>query len=154
MITGAQLRGFAGLGRLGDHELEVAARAAHERSFDARYRIFSEGEPASGCWLIVAGHVALEVDVPGRGEVVVQTLGAGDLLGWSWLVPPYRWHFAATAVDAVSTYEFDTESLRAQAESDTGFGYHLALGLVEQLVARLQNTRARLLDLYAGPHDR
>ena len=138
MITGAQLRGFAGLGRLGDHELEVAARAAHERSFDARYRIFSEGEPASGCWLIVAGHVALEVDVPGRGEVVVQTLGAGDLLGWSWLVPPYRWHFAATAVDAVSTYEFDTESLRAQAQSGSDEAVTELRQIVTDEIARLE----------------
>jgi len=154
VIAGAQLRGFAALARLDDRELELVARTARETTFGARQRIFSEGDPALGCWLITAGHIALQVGVPGRGDLVVQTLAGGDLLGWSWLVPPYRWHFAATAVDAVSAYEFDTEMLRAQADADPGFGYHLALGLVEQLVARLQNTRARLLDLYASPHDR
>lgn len=154
MITGAQLRGFPALARLDDFELELVARTGRAASFDAQQRIFGEGDPASGWWLITGGHVALQVDVPGRGDVVVQTLARGDLLGWSWLVPPYRWHFSATAADAVTAYEFDTERVRAEAESDPGFGYHLALGLVEQLVARLQSTRARLLDLYAGPHDR
>ncbi len=56
-------------------------------------RLFREGTPAGGCWLIHDGCVALDLTVPGRGQVVVQTLGAGDVLGWSWLIPPYQWHF-------------------------------------------------------------
>jgi CRP/FNR family transcriptional regulator, cyclic AMP receptor protein len=154
VITAAQLRPIAALDRLGDRELEVVARTARPTAFAAQERVFTEGQPASGCWLITSGHIALQVAVPGRGDLVVQTLGPGDLLGWSWLVPPFRWHFAATATDAVAAYEFDTDRLRAAAGADPGLGYHLTLGLVEQLVARLQNTRARLLDLYAGPHDR
>jgi CRP-like cAMP-binding protein len=151
MVASTDLRGFAGLSGLDDTALDVVAGNASECAFAAGRRIFDEGKPAAGCWLIRSGRVALETIVPGRGDTVVQTLGAGELLGWSWLVPPFRWHFSATAFDAVTAYRIDTESLRREAEADPELGYRLALGMLEVLLARLQSTRARLLDLYASP---
>ena len=121
--------------------------------FAARQRLFSEGQPAQGCWLIEDGRVALDMAVPGRGQVVLQTLGPGDVLGWSWLVPPHRWHYGATAVLPTTATELDTERLRALAELDPRFGYTLVLTLFEAVLQRLQATRARLLDLYGSPDD-
>jgi len=81
---------FPVLARLSPGELAQLSATARAVRFDARERVFSEGEQAEGCWLIHDGRVALDVFIPRRGLVVVQTLGAGDVLGWSWLVPPYR----------------------------------------------------------------
>jgi CRP-like cAMP-binding protein len=113
--------------------------------------VFAEGDVASGCWLIRSGQVALGTHVPGKGQVVVQTLGPDDLLGWSWLAPPHHWHFTATASTEVTAAEFDTKLLRVLADADPAMGYSLALGLFQVVVARLQSTRSRLLDLYGNP---
>jgi CRP/FNR family cyclic AMP-dependent transcriptional regulator len=144
---------FPVLDRLSPDELARLSAAAREVRFGARERVFSEGELAEGCWLIHDGRVALDLFIPGRGLVVVQTLGAGDVLGWSWLVPPYRWHFGASATEPTTATELDTKQLRALADADPEFGYALCLTLFTVMQQRLQATRARLLDLYRNPHD-
>ncbi|NMH97605.1 cyclic nucleotide-binding domain-containing protein [Pseudonocardia sp. K10HN5] len=126
---------------------------AREVVLAAGTRLFEEGQQACGCWLVRSGWVALTTSVPGHGEVVLQTLGPGDVLGWSWLVPPHRWHFTATANEPVSAIRLDTARLHALANEDPALGYPLALGLFELLLARLQSTRARLLDLYGSPRE-
>lgn len=147
------LAGFAVLHRLTAAQRAKVASAAHAVTFRAREPIFDEGGPADGCWLIRHGRVALDTTAPGRGTITVQTLGAGDVLGWSWLVPPRRWQFGAVAVDDVQATELDTDRLLALADADPGLGYALALGLFDAMLARLQNTRARLLDLYGSPRE-
>jgi CRP/FNR family transcriptional regulator, cyclic AMP receptor protein len=134
-------------------ELDLVSAAAHTVRFGTGERLFREGAPARGCWLIHDGCVALDLMIPGRGQVVVQTLGPGDVLGWSWLLPPYEWHFGAVAVRPTTATELDTDQLRALAEQDARFGYALALSLFQACVQRLQATRARLLDLYRSPND-
>ena len=84
----------------------------------------------------------------------MQTIGAGDVLGWSWLVPPHHWHFGATATTAVTAVRLDTAALRGMGEDDPALGYQVALALMSALLSRLQSTRARLLDLYGSPRDR
>lgn len=148
------LAGFRALAGLTAEQRATVARTAHDVTFADGARLFEEGQPAAGCWLIHTGQVALETTVPGRGPVVVQTLGEGDVLGWSWLVPPHRWHFSARAEGPVTATELDTDRVRELADRDPALGYPLALGLFEALLARLQNTRARLLDLYGSPRAR
>ena len=140
--------------RLSPAQLVPVTNTTREVTFPAGATIFADGQPAHGCWLIRSGQVALGTEVPGRGQVVVQTLGRDEVLGWSWLVPPHRWHFTATARGAVGAVEFNTERLRALADADPALGYRLSLGLFEIVVARLQHTRSRLLDLYGSPRDR
>jgi CRP/FNR family transcriptional regulator, cyclic AMP receptor protein len=154
MISTEQLAGAAPFNRLTAAQLSQVATTAREVSFPAGATVFTEGQVASGCWLISSGQIGLGTHVPGRGQVVVQTLGPGDLLGWSWLVPPHHWHFTATTSAPVSAVEFDTARLRALADADPALGYPLSLGLFEVLVARLQSTRSRLLDLYGSPRGR
>jgi len=136
---------FAGLSAI---ELEIVSAAARPVRFGAGERLFFEGGPARGCWLIDDGCVALDLLVPGRGQVVVQTLGRGDVLGWSWLLPPYQWHFGAVALRPTTATELDTDKLRRLADHDPRFGYTLTLSLFQACAERLQATRARLLDLY------
>jgi CRP/FNR family transcriptional regulator, cyclic AMP receptor protein len=145
------LAGFALLSRLTWGQRELVARLAREVTFARGTTIFNEGQAADGCWLIHEGRVALETFVPGRGPVVVQTLGPGDVLGWSWLVPPYRWQFTARASEQVAAAELDTARLRELADTDPALGYPLALGLMDAVSARLQATRSRAMDLYGSP---
>ena len=154
-MTGAArpLAAYPVFAQLPEAELELIASTARTVQFAARERLFSEGHSAHGCWLIEDGRVALDMTVPGRGQVVLQTLGPGDVLGWSWLVPPYRWHYGATSVLPTTATELDTAQLRALAAQDPRFGYTLVLTLFEAVLQRLQATRARLLDLYGIPHD-
>ena len=153
MDSAGLIADFPALSRLSAAALERFATAASTVNFARRKRIFSEGEAAQGCWLIREGRVALDVFIPGRGLVVVQTLGAGDVLGWSWLVPPYRWHFGATATEPTVAIALDTARLRDLAEEDPAFGYALSMTLFTAMLQRLQATRARLLDLYRSPRD-
>jgi CRP/FNR family transcriptional regulator, cyclic AMP receptor protein len=149
-----KLAGVPPFDRLTAPHLSRAASTAREVMFPAGATVFTEGQLASGCWLIETGQIALGAHVPGRGHVIVQTLGPRDLLGWSWLVPPHRWHFTATASTPVQAVEFDTAQLRELADTDPDMGYRLSLGLFEVVLARLQSARSRLLDLYGNPRGR
>ncbi|MER7246919.1 cyclic nucleotide-binding domain-containing protein [Kribbella sp. NPDC000426] len=130
-------------------EREALFLTSHEVFYDDAERLFDEGGPAGCYWLIRHGRVALDTAVPGRGLVVIETLGPDDLLGWSWLVPPYRWHFGARAIGTVQATVFDAEQLRILADQNPRLGYAVTRQLLGVVLDRLQSTRARLLDLYA-----
>ncbi|WP_280492375.1 Crp/Fnr family transcriptional regulator [Nocardia asiatica] len=149
--TSDDLSEFGRLAALSANEVRTLARAGREVTFPAGHQVIREGRPADRCWLIRHGRILLEAQVPGRGDIVLQTLGAGDLLGWSWLVPPYRWHFGAVTAEPVQAVEFDAAILTELVDRDPRFGHALTLMLFEALLERLQATRARLLDLYRNP---
>jgi len=107
-----------------------------------------EGETAKAFYLIQEGHVALDLHSPGRGVTSIQTVGPGDIVGWSWLVPPHRWRFDCRAVDTVRGLVFDAEWLREKCEQDHELGYHLLKQLVATTANRLAATRLQLLDIY------
>jgi CRP-like cAMP-binding protein len=102
-------------------------------------------------WLIERGGIALDMRVPGRGDQIVETLGPGTVLGWSWLHRPYRWHFGAVARLATTAIAFDAASVRRRCEADPAFGYAMLSAFTPVITERLQTTRIRLLDLYAAP---
>jgi CRP/FNR family cyclic AMP-dependent transcriptional regulator len=110
-----------------------------------------EGAPADVFWAIRDGRVALGLTVPGRGLVTLETLHAGDVLGWSWLFPPYRWHFEGEALDEVRAVQFDAGCLRQKCEADTVLGFQLAKRFARVIDERLQATRLQLMDLYGHP---
>lgn len=134
-------------------QLERLAPWGRRSSFHGGRRIFSEGGYADRFWLIREGHVALDTHIPGRGDVVIETLGPGSVLGWSWLYPPYRWHFGATTVEPTLTVEMDGKGIGRLCAEDTAIGYELHRRFVQVVVERLQATRIRLLDLYDKPGD-
>ncbi|WP_371594026.1 cyclic nucleotide-binding domain-containing protein [Streptomyces virginiae] len=114
-------------------------------------RIFEEGEKADRFWIIRSGTVALDVHMPGRGRVVVETIGAGSLLGWSWLCPPRQWHLAAETRDPVRAWEFDAAAVHDLCAEDTALGLSLVTVVARTIGDRLRATRTRLLDLYGPP---
>ncbi|WP_263107007.1 cyclic nucleotide-binding domain-containing protein [Kitasatospora sp. DSM 101779] len=122
---------------------------ADDREFPADMRLFDEGGSANRFWLLRSGEVALDLHVPGRRPPVVETVGAGQLLGWSWLFPPYHWHLGARTLGPVSAWEFPAHRVRALCEAEPEFGLRLALHCAAVIAERLQAARLRLVDLYA-----
>lgn len=118
-------------------------------TFDARDRIFDDGDLADRFWLIDSGRVAIDLTVPGRGDQLVETLVAPTVLGWSWVDPPFRWHFGAVALAPTAAIAVDAASVRQRGERDPAFGYALLRRFTPLIIDRLQATRMRVLDLYA-----
>lgn len=108
----------------------------------------AEGEPADTFYALRDGVVAIEVHTPAGPPLVVQTLHAGDVLGWSWLFPPYRSTFDARVVEPTRAVAFDGVCLRGKAERDHELGYELLLRMAKVFTSRLAATRMQLLDLY------
>jgi CRP-like cAMP-binding protein len=132
----------------------LVAGCARLQRFKPGQLLLREGEEADTFYLVRHGTVRIEVETPGRPPLVIETVGAGQVVGWSWLLPPMPWEFDARANGAVATIAVDTSCLRAKAESDPAFGYALLKRLSTMLIERLQATRIRLLDLYAPPGTR
>lgn len=138
------------LGALSPEHRDRLVAFAHDVSFPGGTRIFEEDGVADRFWIIRSGLVALDVHVPGRRAAVVETLGEGDLLGWSWLFEPYRWHLGAQTRGTVSASEFDARRVRAACEEDPVFGLALTNCVAQVIARRLKSTRTRLLDLYGA----
>jgi CRP/FNR family cyclic AMP-dependent transcriptional regulator len=126
------------------HHARLLRDAARRVHFDAAEVILSEGEPADGLYLIQTGKVQLEAHTHGSGLAPVQTIGAGEVMGWSWLFPPYFWHFGARALEATEVLFINGLPLRNECESDHDFGYELMKVISQLILPRLQVTRKHL----------
>lgn len=143
----AQQRVFAGLAPA---QLKLLAGCARNRRFEPGDYLLREGDDAQEFFVLRQGRVVLEMHAPGHAPMLIATLGEGDLVGASWLVPPYRWQFDARALEPVLATGIDAACLRAKAEADPAFGYALMKGFVPVLLGRLQAARVQLFDVY-GP---
>ncbi len=130
--------------------IEILNGCASNAKFDGGEYIFHEDEEADRFFLIRHGKVALEIYVP-SGPLTIATLGEGEVLGWSWLVSPYRWRFDARAVEMVRATVLDGKCLRSKCDEDPALGYELMKRFVHIVEQRLQATRYQLLDMY-GVH--
>jgi CRP-like cAMP-binding protein len=122
---------------------------AKEVSFPEDSRIFEAGGTADRFWVIRSGAVSLDQQVTPQRRVTVAGLGAGDLLGWSWLFPPYRWDFGAEAFSPVRAYEFDASAVLALCVEDPLLGLSLVRIVAEILAHRLELTRSKLMEHYS-----
>ena len=128
--------------------LELIAGCGSNVHFQEGELVFRDGDEADTFYVLRHGSVALETFVPARGPVTIETLEAGEVLGWSWLFPPYHWHFDARALSPVRATSFDGACLRGKCENDPRLGYDLMSRFAQVVIARLQWTRMRLLDVY------
>jgi CRP-like cAMP-binding protein len=135
---------LAGLAR---EHLATLAACASDAEFDPGEQIAREGGSADAFYVVRAGTVAIELHAPGR-SLTIETIGPGEVLGWSWLFPPHRWHFDARALSPVAATRFDGACLRAACEADAALGYDLTKRFAQVFVDRLRWTRLRLLDVY------
>ncbi len=108
-----------------------------------------QGDAAGEFYLIRSGRVALEISLPHDGALRIDTLGKGDVLGWSWLVDPYRWRFHTRATTAVTTFGISTGCLRNECERNNEFGYAILSRCSPVIAERLQTTQLKLLDVYS-----
>jgi CRP-like cAMP-binding protein len=127
--------------------------AAHARPVlrHTGYRLFRAGSPAEHFWLVRSGVAALDFHVPGRGDVVIERVGAGGVVGWSWLLPPYRWTLGAAVAEDCQTIEFDAAQVRMLVSADPNLGRELTARFLAVMGSRLQASRHRLIELYAYP---
>jgi CRP/FNR family transcriptional regulator, cyclic AMP receptor protein len=133
------------LAGLPDRHLLRLAAWTKKAPFHEGYELFREGARADRFWLVRDGVVQLSTRIPGQGKVIVETLGAGSPLGWSWLFPPYRWHFSALAVRPTFTLEIDGAGVRRICDQEPELGYELTRRFMAVVVERLQATRMRLI---------
>jgi len=133
---------------LDQEELELVAGCGKNIAVDAGERLFREGDDANTFFLVRSGLVALETYVPNRGAVTVVTCGPGEIVGWSWLVPPHRWRLSARVVENVRAVEFDGACLRKKCEQIPELGYDLLSRFAGDLADHLQSAYVQLLDVY------
>ncbi len=127
---------------------EVIAGCGRNQRAQAGSLLLREGDSAHTFYLIRTGAVALEVQAPGRGPLLIQTLGEHDVVGWSWLFAPYRWQMDGRTIQESSLVAFDAACLRGKCDADHELGYDLMRRFAAMIVERLQETRLQLLDVY------
>ncbi len=130
--------------------LDLIAGCGVNEHFAAGAELFREGDQADRFFLIREGAVALEIDAPGRGTVVIETLHRGDVVGWSWLFEPYRWQFDGRTSEPTGVVAFDGACLRGKCDADHELGYELMKRFAASITERLQATRLQLLDVYGN----
>jgi CRP-like cAMP-binding protein len=133
---------------LSEEHMQTLVGCASNVRFPEGSRLISEGQIANKFFLIRTGRVALETEVSGRGSIRIQTSGPGEVLGWSWLISPYRWHFSGIATMDTRAIALDAECLRNKCETDPHFGYEMLKRLAIVMERRLEATRLQLLDVY------
>jgi len=127
---------------------KLVAGCARNVRFEAGSYLARENDPADTFFLLRSGKVAIETSSPSGRPLVVGTLGAGDIVGASWLVPPYRWIFDARAAGPVRAIVLDATCMRAKCEADHDLGYAMMKQFVPTVVSRLQAARLQTLDMY------
>jgi CRP-like cAMP-binding protein len=136
---------FAGLT---DDQLELIAGCGSNERLEAGEYLFREGEQADDFYFLRHGTVALELFVPARGPIAIETIEAGEVIGWSWLFEPYRWHFDARATELARLTKFDGACLRGKCDQDHELGYALMSRFARIVIQSLEWTQLRLVDLY------
>lgn len=147
----AILRQHAMFADLTDAHLRLLAGCARNHRFQTEQYLFREGQSADEFFLIREGTVALDVHDPGRVPDTFATLGQGEIVGISWLVPPYRWMFDARALEPTRAIGIDAACLRAKCEADHDLGYVLMQCFLRAFVKRLHATRMQMFDVYGKP---
>jgi CRP/FNR family transcriptional regulator, cyclic AMP receptor protein len=130
--------------------LQLLVGCASNVRFNAGEFLFREGEDANTFYVVRFGRVSVEVYNPQKGGITIQTLGEGDILGWSWLISPYQWHFDARASELTRAIALDGKCLRGKFENDRDFGYELLKRFSGIMASRLEATRVQLLDVYGS----
>jgi CRP/FNR family transcriptional regulator, cyclic AMP receptor protein len=132
---------------MSDEQLKAIEGCAKNVEFVQGQTVCVEGDEANAFYFIKDGSVSIELTMPDHPRSPVQTVGAGDILGWSWVAPPYHWHFNGRALKPTKAIEFDVRCLRAKLEQDHELGYELLRRFTRVIVKRLDATQIRLLKL-------
>ena len=146
-----ELRGRAALlETMPDEVLDYLSGVAQQMQFGPGELMFEEDESADTFYLVDRGKVGLEVPMASGLPVLIETLGPGDLVGVSWLFPPFRWSWRARSLGETDVYAFDAATVRERCEVDDNLALNVYRTVAAEAVERLHAARVRLLDLYPG----
>lgn len=144
----ALLKERAFLKGMSDTLVGEVAGCARESNFQPGEFLLRANGTADRTYLILSGKVSLEVDVPGKGPFRFESIGAGEVVGWSWLLSPYRWHFDAVAVEPTDSIVLDGACLRTKCENNVELGFELSKRFLYVLQQRLEGLRMQVMDIY------
>ena len=130
--------------------IETIAGCGTNVRFQQGETLMREGDPAESFYLITHGRVGLEIYVPHRGPVMLETILENDVVGWSWLFPPYEGHYDARAVVLTRAVKFDAACIRGKLDADPAFGYEMMKRFAGVMVKRLNAARLQMLDVYGS----
>jgi len=133
---------------LEERHLALLTGCAANIRFEAGQTIFREGEEANQFYLVREGRLSVEVHSAERGAITILKVGPGEVLGWSWLIPPYRWKFDACAHEPTRAIALDGKCLRTKAEQDHDLGYELLKRIAQVMEERLHATRMQMRNIY------
>ena len=145
-----ELATFGFLSGLAAEHIRFLARHTKHRQFATDQVLHRQGDPASTFYLIRKGHISIEIPAIQGPTLFLQDLSAGDMLGWSWLIPPYRWSFLIRAAEAVAVLEFDGKAVLAHCEEDPKFGYEMLKRVSALMSERLAHARQRMMDEWSA----
>ena len=129
------------------HHVEVLATSAAVKQFQKDEVIFRAGQPANGFYLIESGSVAIQGSVFEHSAISTDSVSAGEPLGWSWLFPPYLWHYDARVIEPTTALFFDGTILHQACKEDLTLGHELFKRMSEVMVRRLQKSRRKIIEL-------
>lgn len=132
------------------HHVELIVGCASNVRFEPGQFVFRAGDEANHFYVVRSGCVSVESFAPQRGPLTIETVSDGDLLGWSWLIPPFQWHFDARALNLTRAIALDARCLRGKCDADPALGYELLKRFSQVMEQRLEATRLQLLDLYVN----
>ncbi len=131
-----------------EETLDLLAGCARNEHFRAGQTIYSEGADADKAYLIREGDVAVEISAPQHEPLIVETVRAGEVLGWSWMVAPYKHMSDTRALNDVRAISLDAVCMRGKAETNPVLGYRMFQYLVPHMATRFRALRLQLLDVY------
>lgn len=137
------------LKRLSNTEVEMLESLSHQVQMAGNQILFEEEWPADTFYIVAEGKVGLELTSPGKKPMVIQTLGAGDLVGVSWLFPPYRWNWRARTLADTKLFAFDAVEVRRRCEENRDLALEVISVVAREVLERLHRARIQLLDLYS-----
>ena len=135
---------------LSQEQIQTIAGCAANARFETGQYLFRDGEEANQFYIIRKGRIGIEALPPSSDPILIQTYGDGEILGWSWLVPPYRWRFSGKALELTRVLSLDGKCLRGKCEKDHELGYELLKRFADILASRLDSARLQLIDMYAS----
>lgn len=128
--------------------IDLMEGCAKNELYEAGEFLIRETDPAEQFFIIQSGRIALETHQPGQKPLVIQTIANGDIVGWSWLFPPFRWAYDARCMERTQVISFNGTCLRDKCDSDHAFGYQMMKIFSKIAISRLQQTRLQLHDIY------
>lgn len=138
------------LAALSEQQLNTLQPHAHDVSLDIDQVLFRADDAADQFYVIVSGLITLELEVAAGPSMIVGSVGEGDLLGLSWLFPPYVWKWTARATAPTELVAFDAAAVRDLMDADHELGYRIVMAVAAQMKSRLTGVRLQLMDLYGS----